>query len=170
MVCPPGGPPKSTIPHGSLLKVLMGPSPCSQCHGKQQVFLKGLVPLSFWQTEGPPLLFSFMLRGGALWVHGRDPLLRMTLPLAHRRSQTFLACISLGACPIYQGIYSASSCHYDCGGIGIGYSLLSGSTSQNPVPVGGQLLKPTCGFPWPPGGPHHVGFSSDETGTDLLIG
>ena len=115
------------------------------------------------------LLSPFMLGGGALWAPSRDPHLRTALPLAYRRSHAFLACIGLGTSPAYQGIYSASSCCYDCGGIGIGHFLLPGSTSWCPALVGGWLLMPTGGLPWPPGGPHHVGFSH-ETWTDLLVG
>ena len=111
-----------------------------------------------------------MLGEGALWDPGGDPHLRKALPLACRRSHAFPACVGSGTCPIYQGIYSADGCQYDCGVIGIGYSPLPGSTSQCPALVSGQLLKPTCGLPWPPGGPCHVSFSSHETGTDFLIG
>ena len=47
----------------------------------------------------------FVLGGGALQVPGRDPHLRMTLPLARRRSHAFPACIGSGTSPAYQGIY-----------------------------------------------------------------
>ena len=170
MVYPAGGPAKSNTLHGSLLRVLTGPPSCSPHQGRPQVFLAGLVPLSPWWAEGPPLLFSFAFGEGALWVPGGGPHLRMALPPPPGRLHAFTACIGSETCPIYQGIYSTGSCHYDGRGISIRYSPLPGSTSQCPALVSGQLLKPTCGLPWPPGGPHHASSSSHRTGTNLPTG
>ena len=167
VVCPAGRPTNSTTPHTSLLKALMGHPSYSRHPGRPWAFLEGMVSLSFWQAEGPPLLFLFVLGRGAPQVPGSDPCLRMVLPLAHGRSHAFLVCVDSGICPIDQRIYSAGGCHYDC--VGIGHSLFPGSTSQCPAPVSGQLPKTACGLPWPLGGPNQVSLSSHETGIDLLI-
>ena len=118
----------------------------------------------------PPLLSLFMLGGGTLRVPGRDPCPRTGLPLGCRRSHASLACIDLGTSPTYQGIYFTGSCHCGYRGADVGHSPLPSSTSWCPALVGGQLLRPTGGLPLPPGGPLHVGFSSHETWTDLLVG
>ena len=120
----------------------------------------------FWWAKGPPLISLFVLRGSALGVPSRNPHPRMALPLGWGRSHA----ISLETSPMYQGIYSAGGCHCACGGIRVGHSLLPDSTSWYLALVCWWLLMSAGELPWPPGGPHHVGFFSQWTWTKLPVG
>ena len=62
-----------------------------------------MVSLSTWQAEGPPLLSLFMFGGGALGVPGRDPHLRMALPLATEGHIPFWPVLAWGPLPPIEG-------------------------------------------------------------------